>query len=284
MNLQQIPSANKMEGFRECFSPHNDNRYLITADYSSQEIRILADKTQERSMIAFLNGEDQDFHSFSARRMWEIPEGTPVPKDKRQAAKILSFLIAYGGGAVNLARKLKIPLEKAEETISFFYKSYPALEPYFKKVHRDSQEKGYILIESFVRRKSFIPNWEEFLNLKRIIDLSRQTGIKADSLNWKRFFTVKGQIERTSQNYGIQGQAASMTKLALVLFRHYIKKEGLDAHLVACVHDEIIVESDIAQAQRVGEILRESMLYAGRIFCTSVAMTSEQNIGKHWSH
>lgn len=33
-NLQQIPSENKLKGFRECFVPR-ENRVLITADYSS---------------------------------------------------------------------------------------------------------------------------------------------------------------------------------------------------------------------------------------------------------
>lgn len=218
-NLQQIPSATKMKGFRECFVPRRD-RVLITADYSSQEIRILADKTGEPSMIEVLNSEDPNFHSLTARKVFNIAPDMPVPAYQRNASKMVAFLTVYGGGANKLSQNLGIPLEEAEEIIQGFFSAYSTLEPYFKRLHRFSFDNGYILIDRFVRRKSFLPNWEEFTQLNRIIELSKRTGIKANANDWKRFFVAKGQIERKSQNYGIQGQAASMTKLALVLFRH----------------------------------------------------------------
>jgi len=151
-------------------------------------------------------------------------------------------------------------------------------------VHRFSFDNGYILVDRFTRRKSYLPDWEEFKASDRLLALSRKSGVKADTLNWKRFYVVKGKIERASQNYGIQGQAASMTKLAMVLFRHYIKLENLDAYLVACVHDEIVVESEVSVSERVGHLLEKAMLYAGKLLCSSVVMDSEKNIGRYWSH
>jgi len=219
-NLQQIPSEGKMEGFRECFVPRTDKRCLVTADYSQQEIRILADKTGEPDMIEVLNSEGSDFHSLTARKVFNIAPDMPVPKLQRNISKMVAFLTVYGGGASKLSQNLQIPLEEAEEIIQGFFKAYATLEPYFKKMHRFSFDNGYILIDRFVRRKSFLPGWEEFTQLNRIIELSRRTGIKASAEDWKRFYVAKGQIERKSQNYGIQGQAASMTKLAMILFRH----------------------------------------------------------------
>lgn len=283
-NLQQIPSEGKMTGFRDCFVARSGNRHLVTADYSSQEIRILADKTGDAHMIAFLNSDDPDFHSFTARRMFNIEPGKPVPKWQRQQAKVVSFSLAYGASAHKLSKDFKVSIEEAEEILNSFYRSYPALEPYFKKVHRFSFDNGYILVDRFTRRKSYLPDWEEFKASDRLLALSRKSGIKADTLNWKRFYVVKGKIERASQNYGIQGQAASMTKLAMVLFRHYIKLENLDAYLVACVHDEIVVESEVSVSERVGHLLEKAMLYAGKLLCSSVVMDSEKNIGRYWSH
>lgn len=274
----------QLTGFRNCFTPRSESTVLITADYSSQEIRILADKTGDAHMIAFLNSDDPDFHSFTARRMFNIEPGKPVPSDLRTVAKTLGFGIAYGMSEFKLSKDFNVSIEEAKEFIDNFYRSYPALEPYFKKVHRFSFDNGYILIDRFTRRKSYLPDWEEFKAQDRLLVLSRKSGIKADTLNWKRFYVVKGKIERASQNYGIQGQAASMTKLAMVLFRHYIKLENLDAHLVACVHDEIIVESENSISERVGELLRKAMLYAGKILCSSVVMSSEQKISRTWEH
>ena len=283
-NLQQIPSEGKLSGFRNCFTPRSENRVLVTADYSSQEIRILADKTGDTPMLDFLNSDDPDFHSFTARRMFKLDLDKPVPKNLRTVAKILAFGISYGMSEHKLAKDFKISIEEAKEFIDNFYKSYPALEPYFKRAHRFSFDNGYILIDRFTRRKSYLPDWEEFKATERLVALSRVSGVKADGINWKRFYVVKGKIERASQNYGIQGQAASMTKLAMVLFRHYSKLENLDAYLVACVHDELVVESDIANSEKAGELLRKAMLYAGILLCPRVVMDSEQKISRTWEH
>lgn len=53
---------------------------------------------------------------------------------------------------------------------------------------------------------------------------------------------------------------------------------------MACVHDEIVVESDKEQADRVGALLRKAMLYAGKVMCPKVTMDSEMKIGSTWSH
>lgn len=81
----------QLTGFRNCFTPRSESTVLITADYSSQEIRILADKTGDAHMIAFLNSDDPDFHSFTARRMFNIEPGKQVPSDLRTVAKTLGF-------------------------------------------------------------------------------------------------------------------------------------------------------------------------------------------------
>lgn len=274
----------QLTGFRNCFVPRSERTVLITADYSSQEIRILADKTGDAHMIAFLNSDDPDFHSFTARKMFNIGPDKPVSKSLRTIAKVLSFGVSYGMSEFKLSKDFKVSIEKAKEFITDFYRSYPALKPYFEKCHRFSFDNGYILVDKFSRRKSYLPDWQEYKATEELRSTTRMNRIKADGVNWKRFFVVKGKIERASQNYGIQGQAATMTKLAMVLFRHYVKKENLDAYLVACVHDEIIVESDISVSERVGELLTKAMLYAGKLLCPTVVMSSEQNISRTWEH
>ena len=65
-NLQNIPS--KLHGFRECFTSSNNTR-LVICDYSAQESRIAADISKDQNMIDFFNSEDDDFHSYTARKM-----------------------------------------------------------------------------------------------------------------------------------------------------------------------------------------------------------------------
>lgn len=103
-NLQNIPS--KLEGFRECFTNSNKTFRLVIADYSSQESRVLADLAKDLNMINFFNGDDDDFHSYTARNMWGVPvrnkvedsEGNIIDPGEnlllRSRAKILNFGIA----------------------------------------------------------------------------------------------------------------------------------------------------------------------------------------------
>ena len=53
---------------------------------------------------------------------------------------------------------------------------------------------------------------------------------------------------------------------------------------MACVHDEIVVESDKEQADRVGALLRKAMLYAGKVMCPKVTMDSDMKISSSWEH
>lgn len=185
-----------------------------------------------------------------------------------------------------LAKDFDKTVEEAKDFILRFYKSYPALESYFKELHNFSFNNGYVLTDRFTRRKSFFgPLWEEYKQLHtNVISLRGRPRGETIEVDWKRFYVVKGLIERASQNYGIQGQAASMTKMALVLFRTYIKRENLDAVLVSCIHDEIVVEADEKDAYRAGQLLKKAMLYSGKILCKDVEMLSDQKIGDTWEH
>ena len=63
-NLQNIPTKG---GFRETFNfNHNDNIKLIVADYSNQELAILADKANEGRMIDAINNR-RDLHETTSK-------------------------------------------------------------------------------------------------------------------------------------------------------------------------------------------------------------------------
>jgi DNA polymerase-1 len=58
-----------------------------------------------------------------------------------------------------------------------------------------------------------------------------------------------------------------------------LREEGLDAHLVLQVHDELILEAHKKDADRAAEILREAMEGAAAL---SVPLTVEVTIGTCW--
>lgn len=90
-NVQNIPSKRKLPGYRECFVPRGQNRKLIVADYSSQEARILADKSKDINMSNFFKFGDGDFHSHTARLMFDIAFDVVVDDIRRALAKTINF-------------------------------------------------------------------------------------------------------------------------------------------------------------------------------------------------
>lgn len=94
---------------------------------------------------------------------------------------------------------------------------------------------------------------------------------------------MKGSIERGAQNYPIQGTGGTMTKCAAILFEEALIKNNLNAFIVNLVHDEIVAECPENEAERVKNLLVESMIKAGKIFCPSVPMKVDPIISDYWT-
>ena len=81
----------------------------MVTDYSSMEMRILADLSGDTKMINALK-EKLDIHSYTAALMFN-KEYTPDFKKKypelRQIAKPIGFGLMYGMGPIGLARRLE---------------------------------------------------------------------------------------------------------------------------------------------------------------------------------
>ena len=53
--------------------------------------------------------------------------------------------------------------------------------------------------------------------------------------------------------------------------------------MVACVHDEIILEVEEAQALKAQQILQQVMVAAGRHYLTDVPVVVEATIADNWA-
>lgn len=95
---------------------------------------------------------------------------------------------------------------------------------------------------------------------------------------------MKGSIERMSKNYSIQGLAGSMTKTAAIIAYNEFENYGIKetAFIVHFVHDELIAECEEKDKELVKRIIEESMVKAGKVFCSKVPMTTETFIDKKW--
>lgn len=314
-NLQNIPSDKR---HRSCFKAEKDN-ILIVGDYSQQEPRITAEFSKDPSLVEFYLYGDGDTHSMVTSKLYSVIEGREIkippkidgneeamklhnahPYSKyRQIGKILNLKLDYGGSAYTVKDDLNKTQEEAQEFIDALEKAFPLKKKYFDKKIKESFIKGYIQTNNVSKAKTFIYNIEEFRNLEKQInehgfwDIYKEEKKKNSALFKselkllvKQYFIIKGNIERNSKNYPIQGTAAEMTKLALIYFFEWIVENNLLYVVKICnaVHDEIVVECPLEISEKIQNKLKQYMQKAGNVFCKIIPMVVEPKITEVWTH
>ncbi len=293
-NLQQIPNYNGVDDdtklFREAFEAP-DGKLISTADYASQEGRIMADAAKDDAYITFFKIGDGDAHSFVATKMFSAAFGKEFIVTKhnensayRQKGKILNFFVSFGGSAYTLSQTLKIPKEEAQELIDAFYKGFPTLKAMFEKNKCFGIDKGYITTNTITNRLRWFPEWHRYLEIKAKTYASRSKD------EFKEMMRIKGNIERRAMNTPIQGTAGDMTKTALVIIRDRLLNDGIlpydeaEVKIVSVVHDECSLEISENLAKKYSKVQQESMEEAGGIFVKSMPMPATSITEKYWTH
>ena len=90
--------------------------------------------------------------------------------------------------------------------------------------------------------------------------------------------------EHAALNSLLQGAGAIVMKKALVLAYYRLKKERVWFKLVASVHDEYQFETKPEFADTLGNIVRESIIEAGKQFNLRCPLDGEYKTGKSWRH
>jgi DNA polymerase-1 len=106
-NLQNIPIRTELgRKIRSAFIPAEEGDYILSADYSQIELRLLAHFSDDQALKdAFL--VDQDIHSFVASQIFNVSI-EQVTSDMRERCKAVNFGIIYGQGPYGLSRTIGI--------------------------------------------------------------------------------------------------------------------------------------------------------------------------------
>lgn len=254
-NFQNLPNDKKLKllglglySIRQAIQT-SKNRKLIISDYSGIELLILAVLSGEkRLMDEILIG---DIHTFVTKNVLGYQDLTPENKKKdphklwRDAAKTLSYGIAYGTTGRNIAETLNIMLgstgfkitpQEGDELIDKWFKLFPKTAAYLESNANQAVSKLYVT-DTWGRRR----NWD-----RNILYASNKDA------KWKRL-----AAGREGKNMPIQGTSATMTKLAI----RYLW-ERLDirrARIIITVHDEIVVESIDSYVSEAKAIVKQAM-------------------------
>lgn len=297
-NFQNIPSD---EETRSCFVAEEGN-VLIGCDYTGQEQVVLVNKCLDKNLLEFYDNDLGDMHSFVASKMYPELENVSLKDIKknhskeRQSAKIAGFAINYGGSGIGIAEQLGISKEQGEHIYNSYFNAFPGLKDYFDTVKKFGLDNGYVLISPITGKKSYIDGFEDFKEKSSEIDKEWWNTYKKHKeamtptyskmkKQWQYISMKKGEIERMSLNYPIQGESAEITKLSCIYFwENYLVPGKLlfTVKFVNTIHDENLVECPEALAEEVANELRKAMVNAGAKFCKRVPLKAEPCIEKYW--
>ncbi|MBN1795936.1 MAG: DNA polymerase I [Sedimentisphaerales bacterium] len=251
-NLQNIPIRTDLgRQIREAFVPAEKNDYLLSADYSQIELRLLAHFSKDKELCRAF-AEDKDIHSFVASQIFDVPIDE-VTRDMRSRCKAVNFGLIYGQGAFGLSRTIGISQAEAKEFIEGYFARYSSIKDFMCKVIEDARKSGYA--ETILGRR------------RKILNLNSKNSLK------------RSQAERLAVNTTIQGSAADLIKVAMINIQRRIESEDMPVKMILQIHDELVFEVPSKEAKKHSKWISEEMTGAIRF---DVPLKVDVTCGASW--
>ncbi len=240
-NAQQMSKHPKADGedpkVREMVVPHKPNAVVVSLDFESQEIVVIADYSRDEAMMACLVGENKKrmhaltgigilnhtkkYADWDYDRFMKVLKGDPKDPDYPavKAADTLgkktNFTTEYGAMAPKLAETLIVPEEEAQAYIDAKEAAFPGARIWKDSVIEEAKANGIVRTKrGAVRHRA-----------DALMSSNRQESSKA---------------ERQAVNFKVQSSSAEMTKLALGRMFRAGLLEKYDCRFYFPVHDEVV--------------------------------------------
>ena len=254
-NLQNIPIRTE-EGrkIRKAFIAE-PGHVLISADYSQIELRLLA-HVGDIPQLKRAFKEGLDIHAMTASEMFNTPiEG--MPSDVRRRAKAINFGIVYGISAFGLANQLGIDQSEAGAYIKTYFERFPGIREYMDRMRAEVRENAYVT--TIFGRKINIPD------------------IRGKAVGMRQF------AERAAINAPLQGAAADIIRRAMARIPSALKDAGLSSRMLLQVHDELVFEASVAEADETMRVAKAVMEKAALpAVDLSVPLVVEARAASNW--
>jgi DNA polymerase I-like protein with 3'-5' exonuclease and polymerase domains len=246
INIQQVPRS---KDFREVFVASPGCK-LVICDWAQIELRLGAELINIPQMKKAFT-EDIDLHTLTASLIYKKSIDT-VTKDERQDGKTLNFALLYGMGY----RKYKtyaaqsgkiITLSEAKVAHTAFHAAYPRLRQWH-------QERAALVADGWAYTRT--------------------------ACGRRRLLSYDDATMMCSANTLIQGSGADILKIAVSNLNQYLNE---DVKLVACVHDELVLEVKQEHAEEYKIILEETMIKAAETVLATVPASADASVGDSWA-
>jgi DNA polymerase-1 len=252
-NMQNIPIRTE-EGrrIRQGFVVGTGYEFLLTADYSQIELRIMAHLSGDEALAAaFSSGHD--FHAATAGRVFGVAPEEVTP-ELRSKVKAMNYGLAYGLSAYGLSQQLRITPDEARGYMDEYFQQFGGVRDYLREVVARARMEGYT--QTMLGRRRYLP------------DLT--------SDNRQR----REMAERMALNAPIQGSAADIIKIAMLAIEKRIAASGLRSRMLLQVHDELLFEVAQGELDQVRDIVAAAMRGA---FELTVPLEVSMGTGRSWA-
>jgi DNA polymerase-1 len=250
-NLQNIPIRTALgRRIRRAFVAP-EGKLLFGADYSQQELRILAHVSGDPGLRADFAAHS-DIHLAAAARVLGLSPEQVGPKE-RSVAKMINYGIAYGLSDYGLAERLKIPREEAQKFITDYFAAYEGIRRYTVEMKILARDQGFVT--TLLGRRRYLP------------ELTARNG------------ALRSAGERMAINMPIQGTAADGMKIAMLRVDAALRDGSYRTRMLLQVHDELVFETDEEELPRLAGMVEELMEGALPL---DVPLEVDLKVGANW--
>ncbi len=238
-------------------------------------------------------------------------------KKRRQNAKPICIGSLYQRGIPSIAEQIGKTKEETQEMMNKFYAGFPRLKQWMDEQKEFVKKNGYVDNWAGRRRRlpdAMLPRYEikplvnsttcfnPILGCKATLNptiinkyLTKLNGIrsrreyediKAEALNeGVEIHDNNGKIaqaERQSVNYPCQSGGADLTKRALINIYNSKEFNDLGFELLLTIHDEIIGQCPVENAEKIAELLPKIMVDTAMQCGINVPMKCDATVEKRW--
>lgn len=262
-NKQQLPKHPKAgfdSKFRSAIVPHLPDAVVVSVDFDSQELRLMADDSKDPVLLSCYVGENRrGLHTLSGHAIamrehnWvpdydhfasyvenspKLPDFAklhPIAKACRSLGKKLNFTAEYGAQATKVAETLLITKEEAQ-------------------AYLDAREALFVVAGQ---------------HKKNLILQAQQTGIMRSRMGAVRHLAaalnspdryISSKADRQAVNYRIQGSSAEQTKRAEGAMWRRRLAYRYNAVCYGPIHDEVVWSVKISELPEFLAELHECMV------------------------
>ncbi len=245
-NGQNIPQR-KLPIYRTFFVASPNHRFIVD-DVSQQEPCILADRSQDRTLMEAIK-KGEDLHLRVAREIFNDPK---MQKDdsRRAIGKMINLGTSYGLSEHGLSTRLNIPLEEAQSFLNQYFSRFTGVFTWISQMRQSAFALGYITTTS--GRRVYINPYDN-------------------------------QWQNNAINAPIQGGAADFTKMWVRKYWEKCNKMGLTYSLCLIVHDELGLNTPKEEVKATNKARKEAFDETAQTLFPSVPFKSEAEMGRSWA-